>query len=675
MCGITGFLDLRRATPAETLRATVKGMADTLRHRGPDDAGVWVDAEAGIALGHRRLSIIDLSPAGHQPMESPSGRYVIAFNGEIYNFLELRDELKREACGYLRLLGHSDTEVLLLAIERWGIEATLGYANGMFAFALWDRQERTLYLGRDRIGEKPLYYGWIGTTLVFGSELKALRAHAEFKGQIDHDAIALFLRHSYIPAPYSIYKGINKLQPASLLSVTSQGLQGTHLRHYWSLRDVAEQGAEQEFRGRTEEAVERLDSLLRDAVKIRMTSDVPLGSFLSGGVDSSTVTALMQAQSNRPIRTFTIGNWNPNYNEANQAALVARHLGTEHTELYVGPEQALKVIQRLPAIYDEPFADSSQIPTFLLSQLTRQYVTVGLSGDGGDEILGGYNRYVWAKRIWKTVGWAPRGLRRAAAAAITGIPTQYWDTAWQSADAILPARWIHRQPGYKLHKLARILASPDLSSFYHGLTSQWLDPASVVIGGTEPSTLLTRKNGKPKLDEFEHQMMYLDSVTYLPDDILTKIDRASMAASLEARVPLLDHRVVEFAWTLPLATKVKQRQGKWVLRQVLHRYVPRELIERPKSGFGIPLGAWLRGPLRDWAESMLDSSKLNQEGYFQPQPIRQKWTEHLSGKREWEVQLWNVLMFQAWAEEARKDPCIVLEAATAAQEANSIHHA
>lgn len=675
MCGITGFLDLRRATTTEILRATVKGMTDTLRHRGPDDAGVWVDASAGVALGHRRLSIIDLSPAGHQPMESHSGRYVIAFNGEIYNFLELREELQRENCGRLRLRGHSDTEVLLLAIDHWGLGPTLSRANGMFAFALWDRQERILYLGRDRLGEKPLYYGWMGTTLVFGSELKALRAHPDFDAEINRDALALFLRHSYIPAPYSIYKDIKKLPPASLLSVDGQGPHAMRLSQYWRLRDVAERGTQEQFRGRPEEAVERLDSLLRDAVRIRMTSDVPLGSFLSGGVDSSTVTALMQAQSSRPIRTFTIGNWNPSYNEANQAASVAKHLGTAHTELYVGPEQALEVIPRLPAIYDEPFADSSQIPTFLLSQLTRRYVTVGLSGDGGDEIFGGYNRHVWAKGFWKTVGWAPRDLRRAAAAAITSIPTEYWDTAWLNAGPILPAHWIHRQPGYKLHKLARILASPDLFSFYHGLTSQWLDPASVVISAAEPTTLLTSKNGRPKLNEFEQQMMYLDSVTYLPDDILTKVDRASMAVGLEARVPFLDHRVIEFAWALPLESKIRERQGKWVLRQVLHRYVPRELVERPKSGFGIPLGEWLRGPLRDWAESLLDSSRLNEEGYFQSQRIRQKWTEHLSGKREWEVQLWNVLMFQAWAEEARKDACIIAEAAAAAHAANSVHSA
>lgn len=666
MCGIAGFVDFRRATPTEILRATVEAMTDTLRHRGPDDVGVWVDAAAGVALGHRRLSIIDLSPAGHQPMESPSGRYVIVFNGEIYNYLELHEELKRQTNGQSRLRGHSDTEVFLLAVEHWGIRFAVCRTNGMFAFGLWDRQERILYLGRDRVGEKPLYYGWMGTTLIFGSELKALRAHPDFEGDIDRNAMALYLRHSYIPAPYSIYKDVRKLPPAALLIVTNQGQQATHLEQYWSLQKVAERGTKQRFQGRTEEAIEQLDSLLRDSVKIRMTSDVPLGSFLSGGVDSSMVTALMQAQSHRPIRTFTIGNWNRSYNEANQAASVAKHLGTEHTELYASPQRALEVIPHLATIYDEPFADSSQIPTFLLSQLTRRFVTVGLSGDGGDEIFGGYNRHVWTKRIWKTVRWVPRGLRRAAAAAITSLPAEYWDTAWLKAGSILPTHWIHRQPGYKLHKLARNLASPDLSSFHHGLTSQWLDPASVVVGTLEPPTSLTNKNGTPELTEFEHQIMYLDSVTYLPDDILAKVDRASMAVSLEARVPFLDHRVIEFAWTLPLTSKIRQRQGKWVLRQVLHRYVPRNLVERPKSGFGIPLGEWLRGPLRDWGESLLDSSRLRQEGHFISAPIQQKWKEHLSGRGEWEAQLWNILMFQAWCEEAGKSANTLPEKAISA---------
>jgi asparagine synthase (glutamine-hydrolysing) len=658
MCGIAGMIDFRCETPEEDLRAIAGRMATTVQHRGPDDAGVWVDAAVGIALAHRRLAILDLSPAGRQPMESPGRRYVIVFNGEIYNYLELREQLKREAGGYLRLRGHSDTEVLLLAVEQWGLSTTIDRVNGMFAFGLWDRQERTLHLGRDRFGEKPLYYGWVGKTLLFGSELKVLRAHPGFEGEIDRDAIALYLRHNCIPAPYSIYRGIKKLPPATLLSVSHGQEQAGRFLQYWSLKDVAERGTEKQFQGREEDATEQLDGLLRDAVRIRMISDVPLGSFLSGGVDSSTVTALMQAQSNRPIRTFTIGNRNPSYDEAHQALSVAKHLGTEHTELYVSPEQALRVIPRLPTIYDEPFADSSQIPTYLLSQLTRQYVTVGLSGDGGDEIFGGYNRHVWSKRIWKTVGRLPRGLRRRAAAAITNISAQSWDAAWLKAGSLLPKDWVHRQPGYKLHKLAAILGSRDLNSFYYGTTSQWLDPASVAVGASEPPTALTCRDSWPHLTDFEHQMMYLDAVTYLPDDILTKVDRASMAVGLEARVPLLDHRVVEFAWTLPLSSKVRGRQGKWALRQVLHRYVPRQLVERPKSGFGIPLGTWLRGPLRDWAGSLLDSSRLRQEGYFHSEPIQQKWTEHLSGQREWEGQLWIILMFQAWLEETTKSTSV-----------------
>ena len=665
MCGIVGMIDLRRETPEADLRAIVGRMAFTVRHRGPDDTGVWVDAAAGIALGHRRLSIVDLSPAGHQPMESPSGRYVIVFNGEIYNYLQLREELKRKANGDLRLRGHSDTEVLLLAVEHWGLGQTICRANGMFAFGLWDRREQALHLGRDRLGEKPLYYGWMGKTLLFGSELKALRAHPDFEGEIDRDAVSLYLRHGYIPAPYSIYKGIKKLPPATLLSVSYREEQPACPLPYWSLKDVAERGTRGPFRGREEEAVEQLDDLLLDSVKIRMIADVPLGSFLSGGVDSSTVTALMQAQSNRPIRTFTIGNWNPGYNEANQALSVAKHLRTEHTELYVSAEQALQVIPHLPAIYDEPFADSSQIPTFLLSRLTRQYVTVGLSGDGGDEIFGGYNRHVWSKRIWKTVGWVPRGLRRGAGAAMTSVPVHYWDAFWLGVAPVLPRHWNHRQPGYKLHKLAELLGSEDLPSLYYGTTSQWLDPVSVVVGADEPPTALSYRDGWPNLTDFEHQMMYLDTVTYLADDILTKVDRASMAVGLEARVPLLDHRLIEFAWTLPLSSKIRERQGKWALRQVLYRRVPRDLVERPKSGFGIPLGTWLRGPLRNWAESLLDSSRLRQEGYFISEPIQQKWREHLSGQREREAQLWNILMFQAWLEETVKSACSTPETVAA----------
>lgn len=654
MCGIAGMLDIRRAMPEEDLQAAVNGMARALAHRGPDDSGIWVDAAAGVALAHRRLSILDLSLAGHQPMTSASGRYVIVFNGEIYNYLELREELKREIHGGLPLRGHSDTEVLLFAVEHWGLESAIRRLNGMFAFGLWDRWKRILHLCRDRLGEKPLYYGWMKQTFLFGSELKALRVHPAFREEIDRDAIALFLRHNCIPAPYSIYAGVKKLRPAALLSIRCLNEPESRLEEYWSLKDAAERGMETPFRGSDEEAIEQLDALLRDAVKIRMISDVPIGSFLSGGVDSSTVTALMQAQSSRTIRTFTIGNRNPSYNEANHAASVAKHLGTDHTELYVSPEQARQVIPRLPAIYDEPFADSSQIPTLLLSQLTRQFVTVGLSGDGGDEIFGGYNRHLWCKPTWKTIGWMPRPLRRGTAALIHSLPAKYWDALWQPVGPILPKKWIHRRPGYNLYKLAGLLGCADLTSFYHGTTSHWLDPASVALSAGEPQTVLASRDSWPNLSDFEHQMMYLDSITYLPDDILTKVDRATMAVSLEARAPLLDHRVVEFAWKLPLHSKIRIDEGKWIFRQVLYRYVPRELLERPKSGFGIPVGEWLRGPLRDWAESLLDSVRLGAEGYFNTKPIQEKWREHLSGQREWESQLWGVLMFQAWLEESRK---------------------
>jgi asparagine synthase (glutamine-hydrolysing) len=627
-------------------------MADTLRLRGPDDGGAWVDAEAGIALGHRRLAIIDLSREGHQPMHSSCGRYVIVFNGEVYNYQDIRHELEQESQGpALPWRGHSDTEVALAAIGRWGIEAAVKRFIGMFAFALWDRTERVLYLVRDRMGEKPLYYGRMGGSILFGSELKALRAHPAFKGQIDRDALALYLRHNCIPAPYSIYRGIFKLPPGTMLAVADRDASFPVPVQYWSAREAAEHGVAEPFAGSTEEAIITLDGLLRDAVRFQMVADVPLGAFLSGGVDSSTVVALMQAQSDRPVKTFTVGFKEAGYNEALHAKAVAACLGTDHTEVYVTPAEAMAVIPKLPALYDEPFADSSQIPTFLVSELARRSVTVSLSGDGGDELFAGYNRYFWGRSIWKKLGWMPQSLRAAAAAVLTLVPPRRWDRVFSAAGHLLPSKINQRTPGDKIHKLAEVLAVESPEAMYRGLASHWKDPASVVLGASEPPTALTDRRLWSNLPDFTQRMMYLDTVTYLPDDILVKVDRASMGVSLEARIPFLDHRVVEFAWRLPLSMKVRDGQGKWLLRQVLYRYVRKELIERPKTGFGLPIDAWLRGPLRDWAEDLLDEKRLSEEGFFDPLPVREKWKEHLSGTRNWQHYLWDVLMFQAWADQ------------------------
>jgi asparagine synthase (glutamine-hydrolysing) len=625
-------------------------MADSLQHRGPDDAGAWVNPEAGIALGHRRLSIVDLSPMGHQPMVSASRRYVIILNGEIYNHVVLRAALGRQLWR-----GHSDTETLLACFEAWGIEPTLRKCVGMFAFALWDSVVRALYLVRDRMGEKPLYYGWQKGVFLFGSELKALKQHPLFRGEIDRDALTLLLRHNYIPAPYSIYKDIRKLPPGTLLKLEvgdGQFAQGSMPDPvpYWSLSAVVVAGQREPFPGNDADAVSALEARLMESVGLQMVADVPLGAFLSGGVDSSTVVALMQAQSSRPVRTFTIGFNEDGYNEAEHAKAVARHLGTDHTELHVTPKEAMDVIPRLPALYDEPFSDSSQIPTFLISQLARQHVTVSLSGDAGDELFGGYNRYYWAAKLWRWLRVLPKPARSGLAGVLTAMSPSTWNAAFASSSRLIPAAWSHANPGDKLHKLAEILAARSPEEIYLGLVSHWKQPGAVVVGGAEPPTALIEFARQTSLPDFENRMMYLDALSYLPDDILVKVDRAAMGVSLETRVPLLDHRVVEFAWRLPLSMKIRNGQGKWILRRVLYKYVPKELIERPKMGFGVPIDSWLRGPLRDWAESLLDESRLKREGFFHPGAIRQKWAEHLSGRRNWQHYLWDVLMFQAWHE-------------------------
>ncbi|HEY6351152.1 MAG TPA: asparagine synthase (glutamine-hydrolyzing) [Candidatus Angelobacter sp.] len=640
MCGIAGFWQRKRGGehPLEVL----KHMGTALAHRGPDDSGCFFDSSTGLGLSFRRLSILDLSPAGHQPMDSASGRYTIIFNGEVYNFEEIRREL---GDGY-SWRGHSDTEVMLEAIERWGLPAAVRRFVGMFAFALWDHAEHALSLVRDRLGIKPVYYGFAGGDFVFASELKAIREYPGFEGVIDRSALALYMRHNYVPSPHCIYQGLNKLPPGHILTLEAPSEQ-PKMSCYWSAGEVAKAGLDSRVKGDDQEIVAQLDEKLREAIRLRMIADVPLGAFLSGGVDSSTVVALMQAQSNRPVKTFTIGFHEDAYNEAAHAKRVAAHLGTEHTELYVTPEQAQNVIHLLPRMYDEPFADSSEIPTYLVSKLARESVTVSLSGDGGDELFAGYNRYFLTSSIWNSMKWAPKPVRKMAARLIHSLPPSGIDRMYGCVRPVIPARRRFSAVGDKAHKLAAFwdLGSPQ--AIYLQALSHWT-PSEIVPDSREPATVIQFFRESAWLPRLEDQMMLTDLVNYLPDDILAKVDRASMAVSLEARVPVLDHRVVEFAWRLPLHFKIRNGISKWVLRQVLYKYVPRELIERPKMGFGVPIDSWLRGPLREWAEEMLSRQNLGRHGLFNVETIREKWDEHLSGARNWQYLLWDVLVFQDW---------------------------
>jgi len=648
MCGLTGFLTTA-AGPVGDMASVVTGMALAIEHRGPDDAGAWMDAQAGIALGHRRLSIVDLSPAGHQPMHSACDRYVLAFNGEVYNHLALRAELEQQAGVPLQWRGHSDTETLLAGFAAWGVAATLQRAVGMFAIALWDRSERRLTLARDRLGEKPLFYGWVRGAFVFGSELKALRAYPGFDNPISRDALALYLQHCAVPAPYSIYQDIFKLEPGCLLSLAAADIPGkaVHIEAYWRFTDAVKQGLAAPIQSEAE-ALSTLESTLREAVAIQAVADVPLGAFLSGGVDSSTIVALMQAQSSRPVQTFTVGFDEAGFDESPHALGVAKHLGTEHHALRVTAADARAVIPLLPAMYDEPFADSSQIPTHLVSKAARQHVTVALSGDAGDELFGGYNRYFWSQRVWNRLGWMPPVMRQGLGAGIQQLPVAAWDAVGHA----LPGVHGIARLGDKAHKLAhRLKTVQSVDDLYRSLVTEWPQGSDLVRGASRLPTRLDDTALATGVPDAEHRMMLWDSLTYLPDDILTKVDRAAMSVSLETRVPFLDHRVVELAWRLPLNMKIRDGQGKWALRQVLYKYVPRELIERPKAGFGIPVGQWLRGPLRDWAEALLDAARLEREGYFNPAPIRQVWQEHLSGRHDWTSRLWTILMFQAWLED------------------------
>ena len=640
MCGIAGMVDWRAATSADALRSIADAMIETVRHRGPDAGDVWVEAEGGVALGQRRLAIIDLSPGGAQPMHSADRRFVITFNGEIYNYRDIRREL--QAAGH-SMRSDSDTEVLLEACALWGVEAAIERAIGMFAFALWDRKTRSLTLARDRLGIKPLYYAASPERILFASQLKAFRPAPHWKPTIDEDAVVGYLRHAYIAQPRTIYREAEKLAPGHILTLREGSTSSP--KCFWDLRGIAVAGQRRNDPvPDPREAADRLDALLRDSVKLRMIADVPLGAFLSGGIDSSTVVALMQAQSTRAVKTFSIGFHESGYDEAQCAKQVAAHLGTDHTEFYVEPRHALDVIPHLADWFDEPFADPSQIPTYLVSELTRKHVTVALSGDGGDELFAGYNRYVWAERLARAVNLVPRPLRGASAAALRALAPQTWNRLF----GFVPAAWRPALPGDKLHKITTLLDNPQLDAIYRRLVSQWERPEEVAAAGREPRGPMWDPTIARDFHDLVPRMQFLDMITYLPDDILTKVDRATMAVGLEGRVPLLDHRVVAYSWSLPLEFKLRGGRSKWLLRQVLDRYVPRSLIDRPKMGFGVPIDAWLRGPLREWAESLLAPARLASDGFVRVEPVRRAWREHLEGSRNWQYPLWTVLMLQAW---------------------------
>jgi asparagine synthase (glutamine-hydrolysing) len=641
MCGIAGFVNPSRGLSRPELEELVLKMVATLRHRGPDDHGTWADPATGVGLGHRRLSIQDLSAEGHQPMQSADGRYILIFNGEIYNFYEIKAHL--EKAGYT-FRGHSDTEVMLAAFSEYGVSPALEKFIGMFAFALWDRRESSLYLARDRAGEKPLYYGWNRGIFLFGSELKALRAFPHFRADVDSQALALYMRYSYIPAPYSIYQNIFKLPPGSILKLNAAHFekQGTPAaEQYWSLSSAVQRGLTHPFEGDAPAAADRLTQLLNEAVAMQMVADVPVGAFLSGGIDSSLVVALMQAQSRRPIKTFSIGFANAEYDEAPFAQAVAKHLGTQHTELYVHPGTLLEAIPRMPQIYDEPFADTSNIPTVLLSELARKQVTVSLSGDGGDELFSGYYLYQKTEQVWKNMRRIPQPVRNQLATLLAH--------AGRIGVEIQIRMWREPRFSKRVFRLSELLRASEDRQLYDLLIAQsrnlkeWLREPRI-------SSSLNTVVPWDSVPELRHRMMFNDFVRYLPDDVLVKVDRAAMSASLETRIPLLDRRVIEFAWSLPLQFKQRFGQGKWLLRQILHRYVPRELVERPKQGFAAPVEQWVRAELRPWAEELLSESRLRQDGYFQESNVRRKWDDHLSGKGDWGRPLWNVLMFQGWME-------------------------
>ncbi|MDC1118125.1 asparagine synthase (glutamine-hydrolyzing) [Alphaproteobacteria bacterium] len=639
MCGIAGFLDFSLVRSHVELNCIAKRMSQAISYRGPDASGSWADETQGVALAHTRLSIVDLSIAGNQPMTSSCGRYVMVYNGEIYNFEDLRQELITEGRSEYR--GHSDTEVVLEGFGVWGVRPTIERLIGMFACAIWDRQNNQLILVRDRLGIKPLYWSLQGGQLLFGSELKALWAHPDWRGEIDKNALAGYLRHSYIAAPNTAYQNVQKLQPGCILNVDEKFKSCPVIEQYWSMENVVRRGCQEPFQGTESQAIDALEDLLSDSVKRHMLADVPLGAFLSGGIDSSVVVALMQKNSDRPVKTFSIGFDEDGYNEAKHAAVVAKHLGTEHTELYVSADDAMNVIPKLANIYDEPFSDSSQIPTYLVSAMTKKHVDVALSGDGGDELFAGYNRYIHAHNIARHPMW----MRKTGAHFIQSLSPKFWDRIF----SLLPDSRHPRQAGSKMHKLASVLCE-DEDGYYRKLVSHWENSEQLIRGSCEPKGLIWHAGTREIIPNPVDRMRYLDTCTYLPDDILTKVDRASMAVSLETRVPLLDHRVVEFVWSLPSSMLIKKGRGKWLLRQVLYRHVPQEIIDRPKMGFGIPIDSWLRGPLKEWAEDLLSPMSLNKYDILDPVPIWQKWQEHQSGAKNWQYHLWDILMLQVWCQ-------------------------
>lgn len=645
MCGITGFWNPSQSVTAP--QEILKKMSDRLVHRGPDDSGEWFDEKSGLGLGHRRLAILDLSESGHQPKTSPSGNFTICYNGEIYNHLELREELVQMGANFS---GHSDTETILVAFDHWGIEESLKKLSGMFAFAVWSQKDQALFLARDRMGEKPLYYGLIEGSLVFTSELKALKEFPGFRPQINQPALAAYLQFSYVPTPLCIFENFQKLRPGVFRRITHNG---SHFEQkdftYWSTVDEAKK-AQKDLYSDVTHAKQDLKDLLEKTVARMMISDVPLGAFLSGGIDSSAIVAVMQRVSDRPVNTFSIGFEEEQYNEAKHAADVAAHLGTHHTEMYVKPSDALNVIPSLPQMYCEPFADSSQIPTHLVSKLAREHVTVSLSGDAGDEVFGGYNRYFWGPNLFNKMSRVPKAFRSVARKGIECFRPESWDQLFKVMSPILPGKLKQRMPGNRLHKLAGVLHVKDLLQMYRVLVSQWQDPGELLLSAKSAETVLDELQDQVEFDGVS-LMMLADQLSYLMDDILVKVDRASMSVSLESRVPFLDPEVVRFGWRLPLDFKIRDGVSKWILREVLYDMVPKEKLDRPKMGFGIPVDTWLRSDLRPWAEELLDERLVKEQGLFSSEVIQKYWQEHLSGKRNWQPQLWALLMFQAWYKE------------------------
>lgn len=644
MCGFAGILGLPERSEEISIEA-VRRMTSTIVHRGPDDGSDWSDAAAGVTLGFRRLAIIDLSELGRQPMQSPSGRFTMVFNGEVFNHRVLREELLRAG---FRFRGHSDTEVILSAFERWGIAEATRRFRGMFAIAVWDAEHRTLSLIRDRLGKKPLFLHARPGLLTFGSELKALVAGPGFDRELDSEALSQYLRYLYVPAPRTIYRHARKLLPGHILTVANVSAPLPGSVPYWSVSDVASRGLADPFDGSDDEAVDEFDRLLSDAVRMRMEADVPLGALLSGGIDSSAVVAILQQHSSRPVKTFSIAFDAAEHNEAHHAASVAAHLGTDHTEVMLTGEDALGVVPRLPDLFDEPHADTSQIPAYLICGVARQQVTVALSGDGGDEIFGGYNRYTYGERMLQRMLTLPRPARRMVSAGLSSLSTDSWNRAHQAVAPVLPRRLRQRLPGEKIHKLGRLMGADSLPHMYRSLVSAWQDPESLVRGSGKGADPMQEVLARGEPSRFVDRMMLADQMTYLPDDQLAKVDRVSMAVSLEIRVPLLDHELVEFSWRLPASMKVRNGEGKWILRQALFRRVPRALLERPKMGLSVPLAAWLRGPLRDWAEHLLSVEHLRRGDALEPAPIRRAWAQLLAGRDEPALALWAVLVFEAW---------------------------